>query len=66
MSNIIIDIDNFNNELANLINKYSAKIPASIMNDKLNDLSKILSVRADRQLKEAKEQQKKVEDENDE
>lgn len=66
MNNILLDIDNFTVELTELVNKYSKCIPATIMNDRVSELSRILTIRADKQLKEAKAQQQRVEEKNDE
>ena len=66
MNDIILDVENFTVELSELVNKYSKTIPASFMNDRVMDLSRILMARADRQLKEAKAQQQRIEAKNDE
>lgn len=67
MNDIVLEIDNFTRELADLVNKYSTKIPAMVMNDRVRALSALLAQKTDVQLKLAKAQQQRVEKkENDE
>lgn len=61
MNDIVLEIDNFTRELADLVNKYSTKIPAMVMNDRVRALSSVLTQKADAQLKLAKAQQQRVE-----
>lgn len=61
MNDIILDTDNFTKDLAELVNKYSTKIPAMVMNDRVRALSALLAQKADAQLKLAKAQQQRVE-----
>ena len=61
MNDIVLEIDNFTRELADLVNKYSTKIPAMVMNDRVRALSALLAQKADVQLKLAKAQQQRVE-----
>lgn len=66
MNDIVLEIDNFTRELADLVNKYNTKIPASVMNDRVRDLSVVLTDKATIQLKNAKAQQQRVQEKTDE
>lgn len=63
--NIIISINNFNEELIGLLNKYGNEIPATFMMDKMNLVLNQLSVNAQKQYEMALEKQKELEAKNE-
>ena len=53
---LILEINDFLNDLAEVINKYSGKIPCSVMLDKINDIAEIVKERARLEFLQAKKE----------
>lgn len=53
---LILEINDFLNDLAEVINKYSGKIPCSVMLDKINDITEIVKERSKLEFLQAKKE----------
>lgn len=53
---LILEINDFLNDLAEVINKYSGKIPCSVILDKLDDITEVVKERSRLEYLQAKKE----------